>query len=273
MVRPVWSGAISFGLVNVPIKLYNAVRKKTVNFHQLRKADGCRVRLKKVCAADGAEVTAENIVKGYQVSPERYVVISPEELQSLYPKTSRSIEIQDFVKLDQIDPLYYEQSYYLVPDKGAAKAYSLLLSAMRQSGRVAVARFVLRNKEHLAALRPAGRVLSLSTMYFADEVIPLAELEGLPQEETEPSQRELAMAEQLIQSLAADFSPEKYRNEYQERLMDLIDRKAEGQEIVARPAAEEGGKVIDLMAALEASLAAVKTKSPAKDRRKRARAQ
>lgn len=271
MQRPIWSGAISFGLVNVPVKLYNAVRKRTVSFHQLRKSDGCRIRLKKVCSTDGAEVAAESIVKGYEVSPDRYVVITASELQALYPEASRSIEIEDFVRLDEIDPLYFEQSYYLLPDKGAGKAYRLLLAAMREAGRVAVARFVLRNKEYLAALRPTGKVLSLATMHFADEVIAQEELEGLPENETAPTARELAMAGQLIESLTAAFDPQKYRNEYHRRLMDLIERKAEGQEIVARPAAEEGAKVIDLMAALEASLAAVKKKPPPlKDRRKKA---
>lgn len=270
MQRPIWSGAISFGLVNVPVKLYNAVKKRNVSFHQLRKSDGCRIRLKKVCSTDGAEVLAENIVKGYEVSPERYVVITAPELQALYPEATRSIEIEDFVKLGEIDPLYFEQSYYLVPDKGAGKAYKLLLAAMREAGRVAIARFVLRNKEYLAALRPTGKVLSLATMHFADEVVSQDELEGLPEEETAPTDREMAMAGQLIESLTAAFDPRKYRNEYHRRLMDMIERKAEGQEIVARPPAEEGAKVIDLMAALEASLAAVKKKPPLKERRKRA---
>lgn len=269
MPRPIWSGAISFGLVNVPVKLYNAVKKRTVSFHQLRAKDGCRVRLRKVCAADGEEVPAENIVKGYEISPDRYVTVAAEELQTLYPQASRSIEIEDFVRLEEIDPLYFEQSYYLVPDKGAAKSYRLLMAAMRDAGRVAVARFVLRNKEYLAALRPTGLVLSLATMHFADEIIPQEELEGLPGDETAPTERELAMAGQLIESLTAAFDPQKYHNEYYRRVMDLIERKAEGQEIVARPAAEEGTKVIDLMAALEASLAAVKKKPPVKERRKR----
>jgi Ku protein, prokaryotic len=269
MQRPIWSGALSFGLVNVPVKLYNAVKKRTVSFHQLRAADGCRVRLKKVCAADGAEVTAANIVKGYEISPDRYVTISAEELATLYPQASRSIEIEDFVRLEEIDPLYFEQSYYLIPDKGAAKSYKLLLTAMRDAGRVAVARFVLRNREYLATLRPAGAVLSLATMHFADEIVPQEELEGVPGDEITSSERELTMAGQLIESLTAAFDPQKYHNEYYRRVMELIERKAEGQEIVAKPAAEEGGKVIDLMAALEASLAAVKKKPAVKERRKR----
>ncbi|MBP2646028.1 MAG: ykoV [Firmicutes bacterium] len=274
MPRPIWSGAISFGLVNIPIKLYSAVKKKSISFHQLRRNDGCRIRLKKVCSTDGEEVEKENIVKGYEVSPDRYVIVSSDELQSLSPKASRNIEIEDFVELSQIDPLYFEQSFYLVPDKGAAKAYTLLLTAMRTSGKTAIARFVLRNKEYLSAIRPINNALSLSTMHFTDEIIAVAELESLPEDTAEPAKRELAMAEQLIQSLTADFEPEKYRNEYQEKVMNLIESKAEGQEIVAKPEVNEGGRVIDLMAALEASLSAAKKKpTAAKSGRKKARAQ
>jgi DNA end-binding protein Ku len=276
MQRPIWSGSISFGLVNVPIRLYNAVKRKTVSFHQLRQSDGCRIRLKKVCSTDGSEVANENIVKGYEISPDRYVTVSNEDLQALYPKISKSIEIEDFVDLTQIDPIYLEQSYYVVPDKGAAKAYTLLLAAMKDSGKVAIARFVLRNKEYLATLRPADRLLCLSTMFFADEIISVDQISDLPETELEPNKRELTMAKQLIESLSADFDPQKYHNDYHARVMNMIEQKAEGQEIVVRPAAEEGAKVIDLMAALEASLAAVKTNPPvkakAKVRRKKAHA-
>lgn len=273
MQRPIWSGAISFGLVNIPIRLYNSVRKKTLSFHQLRKKDGCRIRLKRVCANDGVEVANEDIVKGYEVSPERYVVIAPDELKSLYPKATKVVEIQQFAELEQVDPIFFEHSYFVVPDKGAAKSYSLLISAMRQSGKIAVAKFVLRNKEYLAALRPAGKLLGLSTMYFADEIVPQTELEGLPETAAEPAKRELAMAEQLIESLAAEFEPAKYHNEYHDRVMDLIERKAEGEEVIAQPEARPGAKVIDLTTALEASLAAVKKKASAKEGRKKARAQ
>jgi DNA end-binding protein Ku len=279
MPRPLWSGAISFGLVNIPVKLYNSVSKKALHFNQLRKQDGCRIRLKKVCSTDGQEVTSDQIVKGYEISPERYVVIEAEELDALNPKASRSIDIEDFVKLEHIDPLYFEQSYYLVPDKGAAKAYSLLLAAMKKSGKVAVARVVLRNKQHLTTIRPIGRAMTLTTMHFADEVVKQDQLEDLPAEDAEPSDRELLMAEQIIESLTADFNIEKYHDDYRRQVLELIERKAEGETVVAQPAAREPGKVVDLMAALEASLTAMKHKqgtaktSPAgKDRRKKARA-
>lgn len=272
MLRPIWKGWISFGLVNVPVRLYNAVKKKTVNFHQLRQTDGCRIRLKKVCSADGKEVTGENIVKGFEMSPDRYVVITADELKTLHPKADRSINIDAFVKPDQIDPIFFEQSYYLIPDTGAAKTYALLLTAMRESGRVAIACFVLRSKEYLATLRPAGQLLGLSTMYFAEEIVPLEALDDLPETAVDPTKRELAMAQQLIESLVADFEPQKYHNEYYQRVMELIERKAAGQDIIVQPVVQEGAKVLDLMAALEASLAAVNKKSPAKDRRRQASA-
>ena len=170
---------------------------------------------------------------------------------------TRSIDIEDFVDLDQIDPLYYERAYYLVPDKGGTKAYSLLLEAMKQSGMVAIARLVLRTKQYLVALRPLDDALVIETLYYADEVVDPDELEGLPHD-VEISDRELKIARQLIESLATEFEPERYRDEYREKVLELIEKKAEGQEIVLQPAAEEPAKVVDLMAALEASLAAVK---------------
>lgn len=264
-MRPIWNGAISFGLVNVPIKLYSTTKKKTVRFNQLRKSDGCRIQQKKICGKDGSEVSQEEIVKGYEVSPERYVVVSEKELEALNPIKSRNIDIQDFVDLNQIDPIFYVQSYYLVPDKGAVKAYSLLLIAMKQSNKVAIARFVLRNKEYLCAIRPIGNVLSLATMFFADEVIPQTELEGLPESVIEPTERELKVALQLVESLSAKFEPEKYKDEYRERVLNLIEEKAEGQTVVVEKVPEEQkGKVIDLMAALEASLSQIKKKNTKK---------
>jgi len=272
--RPIWSGSISFGLVNVPIKMYNSIKKKTLHFHQLRQSDGCRIRLKRVCATDDSEVANEQIVKGYEISPEQYVVVSQAELDALSPKASRSIDIEDFVQLEQIDPIYFEHSYYLVPDKGANKAYSLLLAAMKKSQRVAIARLVIRNKQYLTAIRPTERTLTLSTMYFADEIIAQTDIEGLPSLDSEPEKRELSIALQLIESLSTDFNPEKYHDEYREKVLAMIEKKAEGQQVISQPAAEQGAKVIDLMAALEASLAAInKEKPPAKVRRKKARAQ
>ncbi|BBB92610.1 MAG TPA: Ku protein [Methylomusa anaerophila] len=263
MPRPVWSGAISFGLVNIPVKLYNAVKKKTIHFNQLRKSDGCRINLKKVCSTDGAEVPNENIVKGYEISPDRYVVVSSEELETIQPKNAKTIAIEDFVSLSEIDPMYFDNSYYMTPDKGSAKAYALLLKAMQKTGKVAIAKVVIRNKQYLTAIRPSGQALSLSTMHFADELISLAQLEELPDTGVEPDKRELAMAEQLIESLSAAFKPEKYHDEYYEQVIKMIEQKAEGQTIAVQPEVKEGAKVIDLMAALEASISAIK-KNPDK---------
>jgi DNA end-binding protein Ku len=255
-----WSGAISFGLVNVPVKLYSAVSRKTVRFHQLNAKTGHRIAQKRVDSANGEEVQYEDIVKGYELTKDRYVVITPDELETLDPEKSRTIDIEDFVDLADIDPVYYDHPYYLVPDKGATKAYGLLLNAMEQSGKVAVARVVLRSKEHLVAIRPApGNVLTMETMLFADEVVPPEELDELPEaKDLKASERELTMAQQLIDSLSSDFEPEKYRDEYREKVLELIERKAAGEEIAVQPEAPEPKKVPDLMAALEASLAAVK---------------
>src|SRR5215208_1731904 len=208
MPRSMWSGAISFGLVNVPVKLYSAVSRKTVRFHQLNGKTGHRIAQKRVDSSTNEEVQYEDIVKGYELTKERYVVITPDELDALDPEKTRTIDIEDFVDLSEIDPIYYDHPYYLVPDKGAAKAYGLLLNAMKESGRVAIARVVLRSKEQLVAIRPGqdGSVLMMETMIFADEVVPRADLDGLPDaDELKVSDREVAMAQQLIESLSGDF--------------------------------------------------------------------
>ena len=259
MPRAIWSGAISFGLVNIPVKLYSAVSKKTVRFHQIDAESGGRVRQKRV-GPDGEEIAYEQIVKGYEIGPDRYVTISPEELEALEPQKTRTIDIEDFVDLEQIDPIYYDHPYYLAPDTGAAKAYKLLVDAMEDSGKVAVARVVLRSKEHLVAIRPRDGALAMETMLFADEVIPAESLEELAagDGDVKTSDRELAMANQLIDSLASDFEPGKYRDEYRERVLDLIERKAQGETIVIEEPEAEPEKVPDLMAALEASIASAK---------------
>ncbi|MDD4601544.1 Non-homologous end joining protein Ku [bioreactor metagenome] len=276
MPRPIWSGSISFGLVNIPIKLYTAIKRKTLQFHQLRRDDGCRIRLKRVCSADNKEVLNADIVKGYEISPDHYVVVSSDELEALYPKASRSIDIEDFVLLEQIDPIFFEQSYYIVPDKGSSKAYSLLLEAMRQSQKVAIAKMVLRNKQHLTTVRPNGRSLTLSTMHFADEIVSQDQLEDLPADDIKPEKRELAIALQLVESLSTAFTPTKYHDEYRDKVLEMIEKKADGQELISQhQATNQGAKVIDLMAALEASVSALKKKppKPAKPRRKKASAQ
>jgi DNA end-binding protein Ku len=187
------------------------------------------------------------------------VTVTREELEAFTPKATRSIDIEDFVDLHQIDPIYYDHSYYLVPDRGAARPYALLLEAMKRTGRVGIGQFVLRTKQYLAAVRPMGKALALSTMLHADEVVDQTELEGLPSAEAKPREKELQMAEQLVQSLATDFDPKKYKDTFREQVVQLLERKAEGQEIVAEPAEEEPrGKVVNLMDALAKSLAAAR---------------
>jgi DNA end-binding protein Ku len=283
MARSIWSGAISFGLVNVPVKLYSAVSRKTVRFNQLNAETGNRIAQKRIDPETGEDVPFEQIVKGFELTKDRYVVITPDELDALDPERTRTVDIEDFVDLADIDPIYYDHPYYLVPDKGAAKAYGLLLNAMEASGKVAIARVVLRSKEQLVAIRPAGELLMMETMIFHDEVVPHDDLDDLPEQgQLKVSDREIKMAQQLIDSLSGDFEPEKYRDEYRDKVLDLIERKAQGEEIAVQPEAPAPAKVPDLMAALEASLAAVnsgdedepapKKKAPAKKKSSRAKA-
>jgi DNA end-binding protein Ku len=274
MARAIWSGSISFGLLNVPVKLYSAVSKKSVSFRELRESDGSRVRHKRVAEADGEDVEYGDIVKGYEISPEQYVVITKDEFDELDPKKTRAIEISDFVDLDEIDPIYFDHPYYLGPDKGAERAYALLVKAMAESKKVAIARFVLRNRESLAALRPMGDVMTMATMRFADEVVSPEDITELFADDIEaPKKKELDMAKALIDSLASDFDADSYRDEYREDLLALIERKAKGESIVSTPSDEPTPtKAPDLMAALEESLAAVRdeeSKAPAKPKPKK----
>ena len=261
MPRAIWTGSISFGLLNVPVRLYSAVSRKNVSFRELRQSDGSRIRHKRVAESDGKEVPYDDIVKGYEIAPEQYVVLTRDELEDLDPKKTKAIEIQDFVDLDEIDPIYFDHPYYLGPDKGAEKPYALLVKAMADARKVAVARFVLRNRESLAAIRPMGKVLTMATMRFADEVVAPDELgdDVIPENGRKLDKREIDMAKQLIEQLSSDFKPDKYRDEYREELLDLIERKAKGEKVVESVSEEPTPtKAPDLMAALEESLAAVK---------------
>lgn len=261
MARAIWSGTISFGLLNVPVRLYSAVARRGISLREIRQSDNARIRHRKVAEGTDEEVPREEIVKAFEVTPDRYVPIGKDEMAALAPERTRSIEVQDFVDLDQIDPIYFDSPYYLGPAEGAEKAYSLLAQAMEDSGKVAIARFVFRNKEHLAALRPNDGVLTLTTMRFADEVVTPSELEdALPSEQPEVADGELRMAEQLIESLTRDFDPTAYRDEHREQLLALIERKAEGEDVVSAPEPSEPQATAapDLMAALEESIAAVK---------------
>jgi DNA end-binding protein Ku len=255
MPRAIWSGAVSFGLVSIPVKLYNAVSRKSVHFNQIDSRTGARIRYKKVSDADGEEVPAEAIVKGYALASGDYVLLGDDELGALDPEASRTVEIEQFVDLDEIDPIFYDAAYYAAPDKAARKPYALLVKAMEEQGRVAIARFVMRSKQYLSVLRADDGLLVLSTMVYADEVndpAELTELDGV--DDVDVSDRELRMARQLVDSLTEPFDPDKFEDNYRFRVLDLIERKAAGEELVAppTPAAEE--KLVDLMAALEESV-------------------
>jgi DNA end-binding protein Ku len=267
MPRAIWSGSISFGLLNVPVKLYSAVARRGISLREIRESDGARIRHRRVAEGTDEEVPYGEIVKAFEVSADSYVPLSKDEMEALAPEKTRAVEVQDFVDLDQIDPIYFDSPYYLGPAEGAEKAYSLLARAMEQSGKVAIARFVFRNKEHLAALRANDGVLTLTTMRFADEVVPPSDLDDvLPQGKAKVAKREVEMAEQLIDSLTRRFDPSAYRDEYREQLLALIERKAEGKDVLTAPASEEPQptKAPDLMAALEESIAAVKDKGKSK---------
>ncbi|HEX2102452.1 MAG TPA: Ku protein [Solirubrobacteraceae bacterium] len=261
MARSIWTGAISFGLVTVPVKLYSAVSRKTVRFHQLNGPTGARIQQKRVDPSTGEEVPYDDIVKGFEIGPDRYVIIEPGELEALDPKKTRTIEIEDFVDLTDIDPIMYDHPYYLAPGAGGAKPYRLLLEAMRESGKVAIAKVVIRQKENLVAIRPMeGDVLGMATMIFADEVIDPDRIDELDAaREVEVNDRELSIAKQLVESLSGEFEPGKYRDTYREEVLALIERKAAGEEIAVQPAREEAEEPVpDLMAALKASLDAVR---------------
>ena len=259
MPRAMWSGAISFGLVNIPIKLFNAVSRKSVHFNQIDTRTGARIQYRKVSAADGEEVPSEQITKGYQLSSGDYVLVGDDELASLDPVASRSIDIEQFVDLDEIDPLYYDSAYYVAPDKAARKPYALLTRAMEEQNKVAIARFVMRSKQYLAALRPKDGVLVMSTMVYADELNDASELVDDDVADADVSDRELKMAAQLVESLTEPFEPEKFEDTYRVQVLDLVERKAAGEEVVPAPAPVAEDKVVDLMAALEASVRDAKT--------------
>jgi DNA end-binding protein Ku len=260
MARPIWSGTISFALLSVPVKMYSATRSKDISFNQLEKATGERIKQKRVSSVTGDEVATEDIVKGYDMGGGRYVIIEPEELEALAPKDAnneKTIVVQEFVDSTDIDPVYYEKPYYIGPDKGGARAYRLLVKAMTEMNKVAIAKVVIRQKEYLTTLRPKGNVLCMETMLFHDEVINPADVEELTVDGSEIAQKELDMAKMLIETSSGAFEPEKYKDEYRERVLEMIEAKATGT-VYEAPKAEEPTKVVDLMAALEASLAAMK---------------
>src|SRR5215831_7193928 len=258
MPRPIWSGAISFGLVSIPVKLFNAVQRKSVSFNQLDSRDNQRIRYRKVNAESGEEVPDDLIVRGYEVTKGRYVVVDPDELEQFMPTVTRSIDLDEFVNLADIDPLYYDSPYYLAPDK-VVKPYALLARAMEDAGKVGIGRFVMRNKEYVAAVRPVDGRLVLSTLVHSDEVVDpktIDDLQGV--DEVEVSDKELKMAEQLVESLAGPFELDRYPDTYRQQVLDLIEKRAAGEEIEVPERPATTPQVVDLMAALEASVKAAK---------------
>ena len=255
MARPVWTGTISFGLVNVPVKAFTAVRDHDVHFHQLEKKSGARIRNRKVSEKSGREVDTDDIEMGFEIAKGRYVTFDQDELRDLKPESTRAIEVTDFVALDEIDPIYYERTYWLVPDGDPGKkAYQLLLAAMEERQRVAIGTVVMRNKQYLTAIRPLDAALAMSTMRFADEVVPKADIDGLPRR-AKPDTKTLKMATQLLDALATDWNPKQYKDTFTDELRRRIEAKDAGEEVVEEEPAEAApAKVVDLMAALEASV-------------------
>jgi DNA end-binding protein Ku len=255
MPRAMWKGAISFGLVTIPVAVYPATEEKTLRFNQLHDEDGGRIRYKRVCEKDGEEVTYEHIVKGYEVEKDRYVVLTDEDFDAVPVASSRAIDIVQFVDVDEIDPMLYKKSYYLVPEETGAKAYSLLREAMKEDDRVGIAKVSFRDREHIAALRFKDDAFVLETMFWPDE-IRQADFGGVDVD-VDVRDQELTMARQLIDSLTGEWAPEQYRDAYRDALVQIVEAKMNGEEIeVIEP--EPAAKVVDLMEALKASVAAAK---------------
>jgi DNA end-binding protein Ku len=260
MARPLWTGSISFGLVNVPVKAYTAVRDHDVHFNQLEKKTGARIRNKKVSEKTGREVDSADIEMGFEISKGRYVTFDKDELEELKPESTRAIDVTDFVDLEAVDPIYYERTYWLGPaDDDAKEAYGLLLAAMDARSKVAIGTVVMRNKQYLAAIRPLNGALAMSTMRFADEVVPRSEVDGVPRRVAKPEAKALKLATQIVDSLAGDWKPEQYHDTYAEELRTRIGRKDKGKDVVDEaPAADTGAQILDLMEALEQSVADAK---------------
>jgi DNA end-binding protein Ku len=255
MARPVWTGTISFGLVNVPVRAYTAVRDHDVHFHQLDKRSGARIRNRKVSEKSGREVDDDQIELGFEVRDGRYVTFDKEEVKELRPASTKQIEVTDFVALEEVDPIYYERTYWLGPDgKEAGKAYQLLLAAMEERERVAIGTVAMRNKEYLTAVRPLDGVLAMSTMRFADEIVDRRDVDGLPARRSKPDAKLMKLAVQIVDSLAGDWRPEQYHDTYADELRRRIKAKDQGKEVVEEAAPEPTADVVDLMEALEASV-------------------
>jgi len=254
MAATVWKGHLTFGLVSLPIKLFTAARAETISFNQLHKTDHSRVKQKLFCAAEDVELSRSDIVKGYEYEKDRYVVVDDEDIKKMAPKSAKIMEILEFVKEAEVDPVFYEKSYYMAPEEAGEKPYSLLLEALKRSGYVALARIAMHSREHIVILRPSGQGITLHTMYFEDEI---RKSESHTADTSAVSDKELSMAMMLVEALAAKFEPGKFKDSYRENLRAMIDAKIAGQEVVA-PVEAQQVKVIDIMDALKASLAALK---------------
>jgi DNA end-binding protein Ku len=267
-MKTIWKGAISFGLVTIPVRVYGATEEKSLRFNQLHAPDGGRIRYKRVCSIDGQEVEWSEIVKGYEYEKDHYVILTDEELDSLPVTTARAIEIERFVDAEQIDPIFFQKSYYVVPEQTGVKAYQLLREAMADDGKVALAKVAFRDKEHLATLRLRDNVFVLETMFWPDEI----RTPGFDvlDEQVQVRPQEVRMARSLIESLTADFEPEEFRDEYRAALEELVAKKVQGEEITYSEEAEPS-TVVDLMEALRASVEAAKAGKDDKDARPAAR--
>ena len=262
MARAIWSGSISFGLVNVPVKVYSAVKDHQVRFHQLDKKSGSRIRYEKIAEKTGKEVSADQIQLGYEMEKGKLVVVDPAELDELRPSTTRTIDISDFVELSAIDPAYYQRTYWLAPDgEGAARAYGLLVGAMEDRGRAGIGMVVMRNKQYLAAIRARDGALAMSTMRFADEIVDSSAIDAIPGRSSKPDAKEMRLATQIVDSLAGEWNPESYHDTYTEEVRKLIKAHEKGQDVVVEEApAARTADVVDLMSALEASLEAARSR-------------
>jgi DNA end-binding protein Ku len=261
MSRVLWKGVISFGLVNIPIRMFTAVRERNLRFHMLTEDGSCRLRQKLYCPETGKEYNFNETARGYEVAPDQYVILEEDEIKKLLPESGRNIEIEDFVGLEEIDPIRYNRPYYLAPVEGGGKPYRLLIEAMEKTGKVGIARFVLHSKQHLAAVRVMQGGLALSTMYWPDEVLALKDVMALPDDKVDKKQVELAQS--LVASMTKPFDPDSYRDTYRERLAELIERKAEGKRIPLPSEPQKTAQVVDLMDALKRSLEKSGRKAPA----------
>ena len=255
MASTIWKGHITFGLISLPVKMMAAARPETVSFNQLHKHDNSRVKQVLFCVAEDKPVPRSELVKGFEYEKDRYVVIDDEDIKRIQPKTAKVMEIVEFVKEEELDSVYLESSFYLHPDEAGEKAYSLLFKAMRETGHVGVAKICMHNREHVVVLRPGKHGMVLHTMYYQDEVRALDEFRT---DLSSLKDKELAMAKHLVEALSAPFEPEKYTDNYRETLRNMITAKVNGQEIVAPPESKDMAPVIDIMAALKSSLAALK---------------